>query len=106
METGNLDVMTDAMARTVTLGKDGRANGVDFIDKSNGREEHVAGRIVILAASALESTRILFNSKIGNASGHLGRWLTDSTGGGLKGPVPALENMPIHNEDGTSVFHL
>ena len=106
LETGNLDVMTDAMARAVTLGKDGRANGVDFIDKASGREEHVAGRIVILAASALESTRILFNSKIGNASGHLGRWLTDSTGGGLKGQVPALENMPIHNEDGTSVFHL
>ena len=106
METGNLDVMTDAMARAVTLGKDGRANGVDFIDKTSGREEHVAGRIVILAASALESTRILFNSKIGNASGHLGRWLTDSTGGGLKGQVPALENMPIHNEDGASVFHL
>ena len=106
METGNLDVMTDAMARAVTLGKDGRANGVAFIDKSSGREERVAGRIVILAASALESTRILFNSKIGNASGHLGRWLTDSTGGGLKGQVPALENMPIHNEDGASVFHL
>ncbi len=106
LETGNLDVITDAMARTVTLGKDGRANGVTFIDKTSGKEERVVARIVILAASALETTRILFNSNIGNGSGHLGRWLTDSTGGGLKGQVPALENMPIHNEDGTSVFHL
>ena len=106
LETGNLDIITDAMARTVTLGKDGRANGVTFIDKASGQEERVAARIVILAASALESTRILLNSGISNSSGHLGKWLTDSTGGGLKGQVPALENMPIHNEDGTSVFHL
>ena len=84
-----------------------------FIDKTTGREEHAAARIVILAASALESTRILFNSQsalfpngLGNATGHLGRWLTDSTGGALEGQIPALENMPLHNEDGTSAFHL
>ena len=106
LETGNLDIITDAMARTVTLGKDGRANGVTFIDKTSGKEERVAARIVILAASALESTRILLNSGIGHSSGHLGKWLTDSTGGGLSGQVPTLENMPVHNEDGTSVFHL
>jgi len=113
LETGNLDIVTDAMAREVTVGKDGRATGVHYIDKATGREEHVAARVVILAASALESTRILFNSKsalfpngLGNGSGHVGRWLTDSTGSGLEGQVPALENSPIYNEDGTSAFHL
>jgi choline dehydrogenase-like flavoprotein len=113
LETGNLDVLTDAMVREVTVGKDGKATGVHYLDRTSGKEEHVAARVVILAASALESTRILFNSKsalfpngLGNSTGHLGRWLTDSTGSGLKGHVPALENMPLHNEDGVSAFHL
>jgi choline dehydrogenase-like flavoprotein len=113
LETGNLDVLTDAMVREVTVGKDGKATGVHYLDRTTGKEEHAAARVVILAASALESTRILFNSKsalfpngLGNSSGHLGRWLTDSTGSGLKGHVPALENMPLHDEDGVSAFHL
>ena len=113
LETGNLDVITDAMVREVTVGKDGKATGVHFIDKATGKEEHAKARVVLLAASALESTRILLNSKsplapngLGNQAGHLGRWLTDSTGSGLAGQVPALENCPSYHEDGVSGFHL
>ena len=112
METGNLDLITDAMVREVTVGKDGKATGVSFVDKATGKEMHVKARAIMLGASTLESTRILLNSKsplhpqgLGASSGHLGRWLTDSTGGALNGQVPALENMPIYNEDGTSTFH-
>lgn len=113
IETGNLDIITDAMAREVTIDAQGRATGVHFIDKQTGKEEHVAARAVILGASACESGRILLNSRsarfpqgLGNGSGHLGRWLTDSTGSNLGGQIPALENMPLHNEDGTSSMHL
>jgi choline dehydrogenase-like flavoprotein len=112
LETGNLDIITDAMAREVTLDAQGRANGVHFIDKQTGKEEHVAARVVILGASALETARILLNSKsarfpegLGSSTGHLGRWLTDSTGSNLGGQIPALENLPLHNEDGTSSMH-
>ncbi len=112
LETGNLDIITNAMAREVTLDAQGRANGVHFIDKETGKEEHVSARAVIVAASALESARILLNSRsvkspqgLGNSSGHLGRWLTDSTGSNLGGQIPALENIPLHNEDGTSSMH-
>ncbi len=112
IETGNLDVVTDAMAREITVDAQGRANGVHFIDKKTGKEEHVKARVVILGASALESARILLNSKsakfpqgIGSSTGHLGRWLTDSTGSNLGGQIPALENLPLYNEDGTSSMH-
>ena len=112
LETGNLDIITDTMAREVTLDAAGRANGLHFIDKKTGREEHVAARAVILGASAIETCRILLNSKsakfpqgIGAAGGHLGRWLTDSTGSNFGGQIPALENLPLHNEDGTSSMH-
>ncbi len=112
LATGNLDVITDAMVREVTLDAQGRATGIHFIDKHTGKEEHVAARAVILGASAMESARILFNSRsakfphgLGNSTGHLGRWLTDSTGSDLGGQIPALENMPLHNEDGVSTMH-
>lgn len=112
LETGNLDVLADAMVREVTLDAQGRANGVHFIDKKTGKEEHVRARAVILGASSLETARILLNSQsaqfpkgLGNSSGHLGRWLTDSTGSSLGGQIPALENMPLHNEDGVSTMH-
>ncbi len=112
LETGNLDVLSNAMAREVTVDDQGRANGVHFIDKKSGKEEHVSARVIVLAASALESARILLNSRtakfpqgLGNSTGHVGRWLTDSTGSSLGGQIPALENMPLHNEDGVSTMH-
>ncbi len=112
LATGNMDLITDAMVREVTVGPDGKATGVHFVDKPTGKEIRVKARVVLLGASALESTRILMNSRsaphpdgLGSSSGHLGRWLTDSTGGGLSGQVPALENCPLYNEDGTSSAH-
>jgi choline dehydrogenase-like flavoprotein len=112
LETGNLDILTNAHAREVTLDAQGRANGVHFFDKESGKEEHVSARAVVLGASACESARILFNSRserfpqgLGNSTGHLGRWLTDSTAGDMSGQIPALENMPLHNEDGVSFGH-
>jgi choline dehydrogenase-like flavoprotein len=61
--SGNLDITTDAMVYEVTLGRDGRANGVNFVDRISGKQRHAAARVVMLAASACESVRILLNSK-------------------------------------------
>lgn len=113
VETGNLDLITDAMVREVTVGKDGRADGVLYIDKATGKEERIRAKSVILAASGCESARILLNSKsasfpngLGNGSGKVGRYLMDTVGANVGGHIPALENMPIHNEDGTSGMHM
>ena len=61
------------------------------------RDNHVRARIVVLAASACESARILLNSKsskfpqgLGNSSGVVGKYLTDSTGASVRGFIPAL----------------
>lgn len=112
LATGNLDILTGAMVREVTVDAQGRATGIHFIDSATGQEEHVAARLVVLGASACETARILLNSRsarfpqgLGASTGHLGRWLTDSTGSSLGGQIPALENMPLHNEDGTSSMH-
>ena len=49
IETGNLDIITEAMVREVTLGKDGKATGVLYIDKRTGKEERATARVVVLA---------------------------------------------------------
>ncbi len=63
-------------------------------------------RIVVLAASALESVRILLNSGVANSSGKVGKYIMDTVGAGIGGQVPLLENMPLHNEDGADFGHM
>jgi choline dehydrogenase-like flavoprotein len=106
LASGNLDIKTDAMVYEVTLGKDGRATGVSFIDRGTGKTRHVAARAVVLAASACESVRILLNSRGGkfpdglaNSSGKVGRYLMDTVGSAVSGQVPLLESLPPLNED-------
>lgn len=113
LATGKLDILTDAMVHEVTLGKDGRAAGVGFIDKTTGKQLHAAARVVVLAASACESVRILLNSKstqfpngLANSSGKVGKYLMDTVGSSLQGQVPLLESLPAHNEDGASGGHM
>lgn len=112
--TGNLEVRCDAMAREVTLGPDGLATGVSYIDKKTRQEVQVRGKIVILAASCCETTRILLNSKsrmfpdgLANSSGLVGRYLMDTVGtDGTVGFLPVLEDLPAHNCDGVGGMHL
>lgn len=112
-KTGNLDIVTQAMVREVTLDSSGKANGVIYVDRLTGKDERAQARVVILAASGCESARILLNSKsnlfpngLANSSGKVGRYLMDTVGSGLGGHIPALENVPPHNEDGVSGMHM
>ena len=113
LETGRLDIVTDAMVREVTLSKDGRATGVRFVDRTSGRDMHASARVVVLAASALESVRILLNSTsaqfpqgLANSSGRVGKYIMDTVGSDVQGQIPLLESLPPHNEDGASGCHL
>lgn len=113
LATGNLDIVTGAMVRDVTVDSQGRANGVHYIDKETRLDEWTEARIVVLAASACESARILLNSKsalfpngLANGSGTVGKYVMDTVGAGVYGQIPALENLPRHNEDGASAMHM
>ena len=112
-KTGRLTLITDAMAREVTLGKDGLANGVSYIDKKTGRDTHVSARVIVLAASACETARLLLNSKstqfpngLANSSGTVGKYLTDTTGTDVSGFIPKMMDLPPHNEDGVGGMHI
>lgn len=112
LATGNLDILPNAMAREVTMDKQGRATGITFINKKDGSEGHARGRAVVLAASSQESVRLLLNSKsnafpqgLANSSGKVGKYITDSVSSSLSAHIPAFEGMPIHNEDGAGGPH-
>jgi choline dehydrogenase-like flavoprotein len=112
-ETGRLTILTDAMAREVTVDRAGRATGVSFVNKSSGRDEHVRASVVMLAAGACESARLLLNSRstlfpngLANSSGTVGKYLTDTTGAEVAGYVPALMDHLPHNEDGVGGGHI
>ena len=43
---------------------------------------------------------------MGNSTGNVGKYLTDSTGLGVRALIPKMMDMPPHNEDGTGGMHL
>ena len=62
LASGNLDLVPNAMAREVLMGKDGKAEGILFIDKTTGKERRVKAKVVVLAAGACETVRLMLNS--------------------------------------------
>src|SRR6058998_3052095 len=76
MKTGKLTLITGAMAREIIVNKEGKAEGVSYIDKATRTEKRIYARAIVVAASACESARLLLNSKssafptgIANSSG-------------------------------------
>jgi choline dehydrogenase-like flavoprotein len=113
LATGRLRIITGAMAREVLTEPSGLATGVSYVNTADRRDYAVRARIVVLAASACETARLLLNSKSGtspdglaNSSGMVGRNLTDSTGLSVSGHIPAMEHGVPHNEDGAGGAHL
>ncbi len=52
LATENLDIIPNAHAREILMGADGKATGVLFIDKTNGSEQRVKAKAVVVAASS------------------------------------------------------
>ncbi len=114
LATGNLDIITDAHVREVSVDDRGRATGVHYVDKKTRKDMHVKARVVVLAASGCESARILLNSRtprfpngVANSSGKVGRYLMDTVGADVIGQIPALEGLPAWNDEGAgTALHL
>ncbi|MGB1805911.1 MAG: GMC family oxidoreductase [Flavobacteriaceae bacterium] len=110
---GQIDLYTNAMVREVTVDGNGKATGVNYIDKKTNLDYSIKAKVVVMAASACSTARILLNSKcsahpngLGNSSDLIGKYLHDSTGGDRMGFVPNLMNRKIYNEDGVGGMHL
>jgi choline dehydrogenase-like flavoprotein len=85
--TGRCEIRDRSMATRVLVDDNDHATGVEYFDK-NGEQRFVGARVVVLAASAIESARLLLSSEsshfpqgLANGSGLVGKNLTFSTFG-------------------------
>ncbi|NNE77587.1 MAG: GMC family oxidoreductase, partial [Pricia sp.] len=60
---GKVKIFVNSVVREVTTNEEGRATGVSYISKVDRKEYKLKGKVVVLAASACSSARILLNSK-------------------------------------------
>jgi len=97
LKSGNCKLITNAVVSHVDMEPStNKAAGVTYVDRISHKTYQVRGRAVILCAQALESTRVLLNSKkqeyptgLANSSGVLGRYLMDhAVGAGAAGEMP------------------
>lgn len=102
--TGKLTLRTDSIvSRVIYDRRQRRATGVEVVDRQSGDSRVFEAAVVVLAAGALESTRILLNSStsdfpdgLANSSGCLGHYLMDHlTGLGAVGKFPSLRDAPF-----------
>ncbi|HEX9708157.1 MAG TPA: GMC family oxidoreductase [Steroidobacteraceae bacterium] len=109
MDTGNLTLRTNSIAQEVLVDPNtGKARGISFVDAQNRRTYEAKARVVVLAASTLESARLLLLSKsrqhpngIANSSGHVGHNFCEHVmGPGVTGLVKELVGRPTALEDG------
>jgi choline dehydrogenase-like flavoprotein len=98
-KTGNLTLRPNSVVSEVLYdAKRRRVRGVRVIDANTMQVREYTGRIVFLCASAIESVRLLLNSKsarfpdgLANSSGMLGRYVMDHHfGSGAGGTYPGF----------------
>jgi choline dehydrogenase-like flavoprotein len=100
--TKRLTLVTNALVRSVIVDESGMAKGVAYVDRTTKREVEVYAKVVVLAASCVETAHIMLNSKsprwptgIANSSGQLGRNLCDHLYGTPGyGALPQLIGQP------------
>ena len=108
-DTGKLIVRTNATVYRIDVDPHtGKAAGVSFIDTETRRSYQAKARTVVLAASTLESARLLLLSKsrqhpngIGNSSNHVGHNFCEHLmGPSVSGLVKDLVGKPRTLDDG------
>ena len=79
LKTGNCELRTNCIAAEIATDNQGKITGVVYFDENNRKQTQPAD-IVVLSASAIETARLLLNSKskyfpngIGNENGWVGR---------------------------------
>jgi choline dehydrogenase-like flavoprotein len=108
-KTGRMTLRPNAVVREIIIDANtGKAKGVRVVNQITKQDYEEYGKVIVLCASTLESTRILLNSKsrqhpegLGNSSGALGHYLMDHmfqiSAGGV---VPMLKGMDYDFSDG------
>jgi choline dehydrogenase-like flavoprotein len=113
LKTGNLEIRNNAVVARILVDKNGKASGVQYFDRESKQEYQVRGKVVVLGASCIDSTRVLLNSKseifpngIGNGSDVIGKYLCEQVRINVKAFLPELYGRPATNDDGIGGEHI
>lgn len=113
LKTGKLELRSNAVVGRVLVGGDGLAEGVQYFDRTTGKEDRVYGKVIVMGASAVDTTRILLNSKsdkypngIGNGSDVIGRYLCEQIRVHVSGYLPQLYGQPAQIDRGIGGEHI
>jgi choline dehydrogenase-like flavoprotein len=113
MQTGRLTIVDNAVAGRILVDDKGQASGVQYFDRHTKEEHRVLAKRVVVAASCVDSTRLLLNSKserypngIANSNDVIGRYLTEQVRFHMYGFVPELLGTSAVNDDGIGGEHI
>jgi choline dehydrogenase-like flavoprotein len=105
----NFTLRPNSAVHTILMDADtGKARGVAYVDSVTRQQYEARGKAIVLAASMIESIRILLNSRnrefpqgLANSSGTLGRYLMDHVSfNSVSGFFPQLAGRPTTDDDG------
>jgi choline dehydrogenase-like flavoprotein len=113
VKTGKLDLRSNAVAARVLVDDRGLASGVQYFDRKTGAERQVKAKVVVVAASCVDSTRVLLNSRterypngIGNSSDVIGRYLCEQVRINVQAFLPDLFGSPRQADRGIGGEHV
>ncbi len=111
--TKKLEIRSNAVAARVLVDDKGLARGVQYFDRQSSQEREVLGKVVVVAASCVDSTRILLNSTsprypngIGNSSDVIGRYLCEQIRLNVRGYMTRLLGNEIQRDYGIDGEHV
>jgi choline dehydrogenase-like flavoprotein len=105
--TGRMTLQSNAVVSHIITDKNtGKARGVYYVDSITRNHREALGKVVVLCAGTLESTRILLNSTspmqtngLASSSDALGHYLMDHVGGGgASGSLPMLDAKQLEQD--------
>ena len=112
-QTGRMTLRANSVVHSVSYDEArDRATGVRAIDAATMQPLEFRGRVIFLCASALESARILLNSRtprfstgLGNSSGQLGKNVMDHAfGAGANGVIPGFEDHTSYGRRPNGIY--
>ncbi len=113
LATGKLDLRPNATAREITIGKDGRARSVRYLDGA-GKEHEVVARTIVVSGNAVGTPHLLLMSTSGsfphglaNSSGLVGHHLTLHHGAAVGFTIdePARSYTGLHSHAAFDDLH-
>ena len=113
LKTGKLEIRSNAVVARVLVDDKGQAKGVQYFNRTTGQEQQVLGKIVVMGASCVDTTRILLNSTssahpngIGNGSDVIGRYLCEQVRIHARGFMPSLFGKAATDDKGIGGGHI